>query len=1472
MPEPVTETFATPDDFGDIRASQLHASLGERIGAQAGEAFMGGTRTLLRGFQYGLAQGIQPPTEFGGLDEETAAELERRQPTPMVSRADALARQKQEGLEHHFKLPDQPEIRAPVLDLMIAHAHERQQYDAAVSRGPQGFLPDALGFVSEIGAGMIDPVNAAAFSIPVVGEARFGKMLAAAGESLAVRAGVRAGVGAAQGAVGTAILQPADWWLHSNDGLDYTMTDALRSIVMGAGMGAAFHAGFGAVGDIAARRAGRPLPGSSEDILARALTTLGLPEGEPVAPKAPSRAGNRYEPVARTGEAGEEIPPAAARSAEEIPGVTSQAPGAEAAPAESGAAEPPAPVAPAEAAPGRPIEAQRDYIAADVKQQLVAHGRPEEEATVAGQLIAARYEARASRFKGALGTPEELYRREGAEIAELKRQEDAKVEKIIRKMRTPAARNGLSGLVERLALGKEMAQRRRNEGSSAVRIVSTAEKYAGITEEEWKAAEEEALQALSPEQRAAAEHDMSLLTKDDLDFMVERAFFQRRTAPSGPNLFTEREAEGQTNIPGTERISEADLAKRRAVEPMKPGEADLAKRRAVEPMKPGVAQKPMDIGLFSDEAKQRELFQATQAPPFYSAVARTIESAKQAKASPDQWLATIRNTPGVKAEELEWLGLEDWLKSQRGSITNDQIADYVRANQIEVKEVERGASDVTEEQVQAAHQRVVEADRAFQETKHGTPEASAALDRYNAALDEETRLHDQLTKGTQTKFKEYTLPGGENHRELLLTLPQKDRELEAHTEAMKEKYGDLYWSQLTSDERNRFYELQAQKNETSGFRVPTAHGYGDTESDVNRLAHIFMDDRIIGGKKTLLIKEAQSDWHAKGRHEGYKEEELTTRKQPSAGPGDDIYEAVNKAGEVVGRAYSPEEAIRVAQERQVPDAPFKTTWQELIMKRMIRYAAEHGYEQLAWVTGEERAARYDVSQHIDRIEYEPTDDGKYEIHAYDKAGKRVLEEDEVPIERIEELAGKEIAKKIENGEGKDTGGAYRKWKTLENLDLKTGGKMHRLLYDEQFPQAANKLGKKFGGRVGKSEVETTKRPGSPNGMADELNDMIEEAGGEPTYKKEATTEPVHTLPITDKLRDVAVEQGFPLFQGEQRALGSFLPREGLRPLIRLARDANVSTFAHESGHQFLEELMRDDAHPQAPETLKADAQTVRDWLGIENHQDLNTGWAGERGERARAAHEKFATAFEQYLREGVAPSKQLEGVFARFREWLLKLYKTITGLGEEISPEIRAVFDRMLATDEQIAAKPHPAEVLADLPTRVREDAMRATVADVTAGNTARTGEMLNEAAKEDPRIAESVEPDRVQAPTGTTAVKPLGEFAPESIQPDQRPQATRADWRRLSDARRPDDEDLAEASKAADRTPEPASIDPEKAPTAAEAAAREADALLAEILPRLTDEERRTFEDALNQLDQDKAAQEQMVKDGAACLAAAVA
>lgn len=140
----------------------------------------------------------------------------------------------------------------------------------------------------------------------------------------------------------------------------------------------------------------------------------------------------------------------------------------------------------------------------------------------------------------------------------------------------------------------------------------------------------------------------------------------------------------------------------------------------------------------------------------------------------------------------------------------------------------------------------------------------------------------------------------------------------------------------------------------------------------------------------------------------------------------------------------------------------------------------------------------------------------------------------------------------------------------------------------------------------------------------------------------------------------------------QSAKGKITLREGRRPIIKLMRDADASTFIHETGHDFLEQLMRDAQHEAAPASLKDDATTVLDWLGGNIGEPIKT-----------RQHEKFARGFEQYMREGVAPSKELAGVFYRFKQWLLQIYQTIKGLGSLINDDIRGVFDRMLAEEPQ---------------------------------------------------------------------------------------------------------------------------------------------------------------------------------------------
>jgi hypothetical protein len=64
--------------------------------------------------------------------------------------------------------------------------------------------------------------------------------------------------------------------------------------------------------------------------------------------------------------------------------------------------------------------------------------------------------------------------------------------------------------------------------------------------------------------------------------------------------------------------------------------------------------------------------------------------------------------------------------------------------------------------------------------------------------------------------------------------------------------------------------------------------------------------------------------------------------------------------------------------------------------------------------------------------------------------------------------------------------------------------------------------------------------------------------------------------------------------------------------------------------------------------------------------------------------EQFARAFEAYLMEGKAPSVELRSAFEKFRSWLISIYRKLASLRVKSSPEIQNVFNRMLASDDQI--------------------------------------------------------------------------------------------------------------------------------------------------------------------------------------------
>lgn len=146
----------------------------------------------------------------------------------------------------------------------------------------------------------------------------------------------------------------------------------------------------------------------------------------------------------------------------------------------------------------------------------------------------------------------------------------------------------------------------------------------------------------------------------------------------------------------------------------------------------------------------------------------------------------------------------------------------------------------------------------------------------------------------------------------------------------------------------------------------------------------------------------------------------------------------------------------------------------------------------------------------------------------------------------------------------------------------------------------------------------------------------------------------------------------------QAARGSIqLPGDG-RPgpvTINLFRAHDLTTFLHESGHFFLF-VMEDLAlQPDAPDALRADYEAALRWLGATPGTPLTV-----------EQHEQFARGFEAYLFEGRAPAVELEGIFSRFRSWLVSVYRTLAGLNVALNDDIRGVMDRMLASEDAIDA------------------------------------------------------------------------------------------------------------------------------------------------------------------------------------------
>lgn len=154
-----------------------------------------------------------------------------------------------------------------------------------------------------------------------------------------------------------------------------------------------------------------------------------------------------------------------------------------------------------------------------------------------------------------------------------------------------------------------------------------------------------------------------------------------------------------------------------------------------------------------------------------------------------------------------------------------------------------------------------------------------------------------------------------------------------------------------------------------------------------------------------------------------------------------------------------------------------------------------------------------------------------------------------------------------------------------------------------------------------------------------------------------------------------------IVNGTLKDKGMISPMDDGTYVITLFKGADASTVIHETGHYFAETMINEALADPSNARLNADAKKLMEYAGI----DAET-WASGDVEAKRAGHEKLAEAFETYIMEGKAPSVGLRGVFQRFANWLSAIYSKIarSDNAAELTPEVRQVFDRMLACREEI--------------------------------------------------------------------------------------------------------------------------------------------------------------------------------------------
>lgn len=358
-----------------------------------------------------------------------------------------------------------------------------------------------------------------------------------------------------------------------------------------------------------------------------------------------------------------------------------------------------------------------------------------------------------------------------------------------------------------------------------------------------------------------------------------------------------------------------------------------------------------DTGYREDKVKLR----LDDESGFYSTVEDALDKIAQEKGTPDQFKSMLLKN-GAKQAELDWMDYDGTFTGK--SITKSDIQDWINQNRIEIKEAQKGnrIKEINEEFEKKKDDWVYNV--AYDAYKNGADRNKALFhaenirnavssrdkDQLNETADdwnylnkynnpdeidlneihdiEEDHMYQQDSFAEETKFSQYTLPGGKNYRELLLTMPIRVKDIDEVTELpsgyeyIKDgtKWGVIPVEQAHArpfsglhDTKEAAMKSAIEKINRMSVQKAEDNAYKDTFKsshfeESNILAHVRFNEREVNGERVLFLEEIQSDWAQKGKKEGFKRDNVIQAEKSYEEAKAKLDEINNELADVIKQA------------------------------------------------------------------------------------------------------------------------------------------------------------------------------------------------------------------------------------------------------------------------------------------------------------------------------------------------------------------------------------------------------------------------------------------------------------------------------------------------------------------------------------------------------------------------------------------